>query len=487
IDGELTGEDVPAAFLGLEADAVAGTCSFRLDVGGTPDSPSCEGELWAQNVVLWGREIRILRSRLSGNRHLLSLDQLRAEIASGGSLEGYLSFDFKTDRIASTRLDIISANISSFADLIPEAYAEIAPSGLFNASFERLLMKDDAAWRFSVESSRMDIASAPVEEVSINGMWLEHRLDRLAVSARIGNGNFTLNGHQLHSDGYTGDIALHDVDLSLLGAAVHFKSPLRGIITADGSIIWNEKSPAGRLSVIVRDLGIGDRFLGNGGGEILIDRSGVTMNKAAFDRMGLQLSGKLSFKQGNPYTLYGSMKRTDLSAFPAACGLRSFQKGDLLVTGACTAEGRVDRSQPDRVNASIQSLEIRRGKDLIVANRPMQVLYQNGIVELRSFELKYRQGIFGAEGIWDPRGKTALTLSGRDFSIHALGNLLEIPDWTVDGSLSFDGGIVGSFPDIRLDARVDIRDLAYRERKIPEITGKIELTPEQLMLESVLV
>nr|MBP7635174.1 translocation/assembly module TamB domain-containing protein [Candidatus Ozemobacteraceae bacterium] len=181
------------------------------------------------------------------------------------------------------------------------------------------------------------------------------------------------------------------------------------------------------------------------------------------------------------------MDRTDLSALPAAYGFRSFHAGDLLVTGSGRLEGRMGESRPDRIDANIQTLEIRRGDDLIVANKPMRFLYQNGIVELRSFELKYRQGLFGIEGVWDPAGRTAMTLTGRDFSLLALGNLLEIPDWAVSGSLSFDGGIVGSFPSLRLDSNIDVKNLTFKNRVIPEITGNIGLTPDKLKLAYVTV
>jgi len=211
------------------------------------------------------------------------------------------------------------------------------------------------------------------------------------------------------------------------------------------------------------------------------------MDNGAFDRLGLKLAGKVRFDGRNSYDITCQMERTDLSSLPAAYGFRSFEAGDLLVTGSGRLEGRVGEAKPDHIEANIQSLEIKRGDDLIVANRPMRFLYQNGIVELRSFELKYRQGLFGIEGVWDPAGRTAMTLTGRDFSILALGNLLEIPDWAVGGSLSFDGGIVGSYPALRLDSNIDVKNLTFKNRVIPGITGNIGLTPDKLKLAYVTV
>lgn len=488
LDGEIVGSDVPAEFLGIDPDDIRGVCSFRGDVTGGLSSPLYEGELWAQDITMWGRDVSILRSRIAGDKSLLSLDQLQAELKLGGTLSGYLNLDLNKNRITTTRFDIVSIDISHIADLIPGEYKDLEPAGRFDAVFERIPSKDDdTAWSFSLSGRQITIASAPVEGVTLSGIWRKHVLEKIETAARIGEGRFSLSGHQTAEAGYAGEVTLQDIDLQILGNVLKFKSPLRGILTADGTISWNDRAPLGSLTVVVRDLGVGDRFLGNGGGEVVIDRSGIRMDHAAFDRLGLQISGKVLFDDRNSYAVECGFKRTDLSALPAAYGLKSFEKGDLLVTGSCRMDGRIGAPGPEHVNAKIQSLEIKRGNDLIVSNKPMEFIYQNGIVELRSFELKYRQGVFGVEGVWDPRGRTAMTLSGRDFSLLALGNLLEIPGWAANGSLSFDGGIVGSYPALRLDSNITIRNLTFKNRVIPEVTGNIGLTPDKLKLAYVTV
>lgn len=488
LEGEITAEDVPSEFLGIDADVVRGLCNFRADVEGSPSEPRYTGELWADRVALWERPVSILRARLTGGRRTLSLEHLQAALTSGGTLSGYLNLDLNAGRITTTRFDIVQVDLAQFADRLPEGWKSLEPDGCFDATFERISSEDDAAaWNFSFAGRKLTVASASIDELSLTGIWRGHLLEKFETGARIGDGRIALKGHQIPGDGYAGDLRIHDVDLNVLGTILKVSSPLRGVLTADGTIQWNDTAPSGELTVVVRDLGIGDRFLGNGGGEIVVDRHGIRMDNAAFDRLGLKLSGSMPFDGRGSYDLACRMDRTDLSALPAAYGFRSFQAGDLLVTGSGRVEGRIGASKPDHIDANIQSLEIKRGEDLIVANKPMRFLYQNGIVELRSFELKYRQGLFGVEGVWDPGGRTAMTLTGRDFSILALGNLLEIPDWTVGGSLSFDGGIVGSYPALRLDSNIDVKNLTIKNRVIPEITGNIGVTPDKLKLAYVTV
>ncbi|HOY65487.1 MAG TPA: translocation/assembly module TamB domain-containing protein [Candidatus Ozemobacteraceae bacterium] len=485
LTGELCGTHVPARFLGFDPKEITGSCQFRVDLSGSIADPRFTGELWAEGIHLWSRAVRLLRAKITGSKRFLTLEHLGAEIAGGGEIRGSLGFDIPAKRFVATRFDVANADVTMFADLLPVTRPDLVPSGTFHASFERLDQPREDGWRFSLIAPRLLVASAPFHGLTIEGVWSNHQLQKLAVSAGTGNGTITLHGHQMSDAWYAGDVSIRDIDMAVIGTLLRLDSPIRGSLTADGTLVWNEIMPTGRLTLLARDLAIGDRILGNGGGELVIDPSGMTMNRVSFDRMGIQLSGRMLLDRAHSYTCKVQMNRTDLSAFPAAFGFRSFQRNDLLVTGNCRIEGRAVSGAPDRIDSDIHSMEIRRGADLIVANRPMKVLYQHGIVELRSFELKYRQGVFGAEGTWDPAGMTALTLTGRDFSLRALGNLLEIPDWTADGSLSFDGGIVGSFPGLRLDADIDVKDLAFRNRKIPEITGRIEVTPGMLMLEDV--
>ncbi|HEY9069744.1 MAG TPA: translocation/assembly module TamB domain-containing protein [Candidatus Ozemobacteraceae bacterium] len=485
LEGEVTGTHVAAGFLGLDTNEIDGRCQFRVDLSGTPENPGFTGELWAEGIRLWGRDVRLLRSKISGSKRLLSLEHLGAEIAGGGEIHGYLGFDIPAKKLVATRFDVTNASIGMFADLLPEKSRRLRPEGIFHASFERLEQPREDGWSFSLIAPRLHIASAPFNGLSVEGVWSNHQLQRLAIGAGTGNGTISLHGNQLSDAWYAGDVSIRDVDMSVIGTIMQLDSPLHGTLTADGTLVWNDIMPTGRLTLLARDLNIGDRVLGNGGGELVIDPSGLTLNRVSFDRMGIQLTGRMLLDRDRSYSCKVLMNRTDLSAFPAAFGFRSFQRNDLLVTGSCRVEGRAAGIRPDRIEANVQSMEIRRGKDLIVANRPMQFLYQHGILELRSFELKYRQGVFGAEGTWDPTGMTALTLTGRDFSLRALGSLLEIPNWEADGSLSFDGGIVGSFPCLRLDADIDVKELAYQNRVIPEVTGKIEVTPGLLRLEDV--
>lgn len=488
IEGELRGVNIPSEFLGIDAEIVKGICNFRADLDGTPSKPRYTGELWADRVTLWDRPLSILRARLTGNRSFIAIDHLQAELSSGGSIAGYLNFDLNTGAMTASRFDLAQIALDQFSGHLPEEWRKLGPGGRFDAVLERIPAESGATvWNVSMSGRSIAIASASIDEIALNGIVHGHLLEKFDATARIRDGTIALKGHQLPADGYTGELRLHELDLNVLGTILNVPSPLRGVLTADGTILWNANSPTGALTVVVRDLGIGDRFLGNGGGEIVVDKNGVRMDKAAFDRLGLKLAGKVRFDGRNSYDITCLMDRTDLSALPAAYGFRSFQAGDLLVTGSGRVEGRVGEAKPDRIEANIQSLEITRGQDLIVANKPMQFIYQNGIVELRSFELKYRQGLFGIEGVWDPAGRTAMTLTGRDFSILALGNLLEIPDWAVSGSLSFDGGIVGSYPALRLDSNVDVKNLTFKNRVIPGITGNIGLTPDKLKLSYVTV
>jgi len=342
IDGELIASDVPSVFLGIDEDVVRGICNFRADVTGTLTNPRYAGELWSDQVKLWDRPVSMLRARIAGGRKHLALEELQAGLSAGGTIFGYLNFDLNAGTMMASRFDIAHVELAQFASLLPEQWRSLEPEGHVDAVFERIPAEHGTmAWQVALTGRKMTIASATIDEVSLSGIQRGHLPERFEAAARIGDGVVTLKGSRLAGAGYTGELRLHEIDLSVLGTVLKVPSPLRGLLSADGTIRWTETEPSGSLTVIVRNLGIGDRFLGNGGGEIVVDKNGVRMDNAAFDRLGLKLAGQMRFDGQNSYDITCIMDRTDLSALPAAYGFRSFHAGDLLVTGSGRLEGRI--------------------------------------------------------------------------------------------------------------------------------------------------
>jgi autotransporter translocation and assembly factor TamB len=104
----------------------------------------------------------------------------------------------------------------------------------------------------------------------------------------------------------------------------------------------------------------------------------------------------------------------------------------------------------------------------------MQVVYQNGGVEIRSLELKYRLGILGVEGVIVPNKSLALMVNGQDFSLKALGRLFDLPNWNYQGNLSLNARLFGDMNDLKLKANAEINDLEVAGRKIPGVKGMFE-------------
>ncbi|MEW6713141.1 MAG: translocation/assembly module TamB domain-containing protein, partial [Candidatus Riflebacteria bacterium] len=161
--------------------------------------------------------------------------------------------------------------------------------------------------------------------------------------------------------------------------------------------------------------------------------------------------------------------------------------GGLIVDGQCSISGNLASLTPDVVEMQLDSIKIQKDQDVIVSNRPMQLKYQNNSLEVRSLELKYRQGVLGIEGVFKPGFETALMLNGSDFSIRALGSLLDLPDWNYDGSLSAQASVFGRMPDLKLRADARIDNFIIADRKIDGVSAKLSGDTRQLNLEELKV
>jgi len=480
-------DGIPTRVCGLSTDVAFGSCNFNGVLSGKLSDPHLEGDLWAENLSIFSRFFTSFKARLIVDNKRLILDPMVAALPENANADGFIVLDLRTGEIIETKISFQDIDVSFLEKLEIPIVKKFPPRGKISGLVERHSIGPVMSWNFSFSGNKLNIGSEKIDSISCEGLYLVGQVEVKKLVVNAFGGTVELQGRFPGKGVFSGSVIGRDITLDEISGLKTTIPEIKGNLTLEGNLDWSDKTKNGYLTVFGKGIGIKKQELGNFGAEVIVDSQGLKVVQSAFDQVGVSLSGELDWDGRKPYKARLDMKKTDLSFIAASKGFTGFGKGDLLVDGSCSVSGDIASFVPDFFDAAINHVEIHHGIDLIVSNKPLQVRFQNGIFEIRSLELKYRQGVLGLEGTLDPIGKTALTLAGQDFSLLALGNLLEIPNWAVDGSLSVNGGIIGSFPNFQLSGAVDIEKLTWAGRTIPKLSAKCSVTKEEIQLDSVTI
>lgn len=482
-DCQVQAERLDPRRFGVGAEWSEGRVFLNGHLEGALKSPRLEAEVWTTPLTVAGVRAEGLKGHLLVADDRLELHPVFISLAAGGMFDGSVSIDLRTGRLLGLRLlvDRLPAETLPL-ERIPWLKA-LHPHGFLAGTFEQHPLEKGETWTFALGGSRLTLASESISRLDLEGTLSNDSFDLQKLAIEAWDGALTAHGKgNLATPTWAGELALRDLTVAKIKWLQKVLPESSGVISAQGDLTWNPSKHQGRFTLFGKELVLRRQELGNLGAELSINNRGMTITQGAIDKLGVELSGSMTWDPGLPYQARLSMTGTDLSFLPVAYGLNGFRKGDLLVDGIAELQGRLVASVPDALTARLNTVEIRRNNDVVVANKPVDLHFQHGRLEVRSLELKYRQGIFGVEGMYDPFGTVSMTLSGKDFSLLALGSLLEIPNWSADGSLSLNGTISGPASGPRLAGDLILRKLTVAGRTIPEISARVRADPTEIAL-----
>ncbi|MFZ2958988.1 MAG: translocation/assembly module TamB domain-containing protein [Candidatus Ozemobacteraceae bacterium] len=479
------GEGLSPSHFGATSRQASGTFSLTGELTGKLTQPELEGEIWSRPLSIMGFFFDSFRSHLKVASGRLELHPLVVGIPGGGSADGFLSLDIRTGALQGFQMNVLNLDLSAPAFRQIAGFERLQPRGKLSGTIRHCPIEGESnargLWDVSLQGTPLSVGSETFDHFRCEASGNQERFEirNLRVSAFDGEIEFHGRG-QFSPRIFSGEGAVRDVNLKRIQALKKAFPGCSGLISGEGSLDWSPAGRSGMMTVFGKGLSVKNQELGNLGCDLVVDDEGVKIRRAAVDNIGVEAVGEVKWGLRHPYRASLKLSGTDLSFVPSSFGLKGFLKGDLLVDGSCEIRGVLATSTPDFLKANITGMEIRRGGDIVVANRPVDLVFQNGRLEIRSFELKYRQGIFGVQGVWDPRGQCALTLNGRDFSLLALGSLAEIPGWNVDGSLSVKGGISGPVGDPKMAADILVKRLTVAGRMIPQVDARVKAGRQEI-------
>jgi hypothetical protein len=466
--------DVDLVNFEVSGDIASGRASLQAEVHGPLESPVIRGQLWGQNVDIMEIPTDVVRAQLNFEDRLLTLAPLVIRTGGDAHIDGYLSVNLLNGKLKALKLNFQKLDVGLLQPLIPASVSETPVSGAIAGSVTFDGKREHDFWDFTIDGRKLIVDGNQIDSIYYEGSIFGNQSEIRSLFVRAFGGTLNISGQIADKDRFSGAVEAESIRFANIPAMRRILPDLQGELSFQGDVEWSADKKIGNFTLFARNLKTAGRELGNFGGEVSIDDLGLRITSGEFDKLGIRIDGEIGWHGLRPYKAELLLDNVDFSFIPESHGIKTFDYGGLLVSGACSLQGDLDSGLPDVVNMQLESIRIQKDNDVIVSNRPMQIIYQNGGVEIRSLEFKYRLGIIGVEGVVIPGKSLALMVNGKDFSLKALGRLFDLPNWNYDGSISMSARLYGDMQDLKLKADAGIDDFVIAGRKIPEVRARIE-------------
>lgn len=483
ITGKIKVDQVDLRNLDVPERFVSAFASLEAEVSGPLSRPFLKGEIWGDNVTIMGLHAESFKAQLIFKEDLLTLAPMVARISENAMIDGFFAWNLLSGKIKVFKLGLQQLPLAALERFLPAGISGNDDKGIVGGTITFKESKGQNYWEFALDGRNLVVKEQELDSVSIEGNVLGRQGEIKSLFVRAFGGTINLSGQFYDQNKFSGTVEAETLQLERIKPVADFLPDMHGEINCQGGIDWSNDSRSGNLTMFVRNMRTMGRELGNFGGQVSVDEQGIKISSGEFDQLGIKIDGKMDWAGRRAYKAELSLENSDLSFIPEAHGIKTFDFGGLVVTGHCAVQGDFAAKYPDKIDFAIDALRIQKQNDVIVSNRPMQILYQNEGVEIRSLELKYRLGIIGIEGIIAPGKTMAIMLSGKDFSLKALGRLFDLPNWNYDGSLSLNARVFGDMHDLKLKASANIDELIIDGKKIPAVWAKVEGNSREIKIE----
>ncbi|GAB4280033.1 MAG: hypothetical protein Kow0029_24370 [Candidatus Rifleibacteriota bacterium] len=471
------------ATFGVPEEIASGVASLKAKISGSLSAPEVFGDLYSKCLYIKGQKLNSFKAQLALKDKLLDLSPMILIPFDDGMIDGYYSLNLETGKTRSFKLNFQKLDLDLVSRLMPDFFLKSRMKGRISGSVTFDGQREENYWDFFIDGRHLNLFSQDLDTLFLEGSLWGNQGEIRNLFIRAFGGKINISGQVLGPDKFDGSMEAESVYLDRINFLAQTIPGVRGEINCQGSIEWEGERKTGYFTLFGDKIRVKERELGNLGAEIIIDNKGMKVLKGEFDKLGVKLDGEIDWAGRKPYKADLKLKDVDLSFVTQAHGIKTFDYGGLVVDGKCSVSGDLASLTPDVIEMQLDSIKIQKGNDIIVSNKPMQLKYINNNLEVRSLELKYRQGILGIEGIFKPGGEAALVFTGKDFSLRALGSLLDLPDWEYNGNLSANASVFGTYPELKLRADAKIDDFEIANRKIQGVTAKLSGDTRMLNLE----
>lgn len=469
--------------LGVNPEIARGSVFMDGEIKGDTFNPTINGSLYGESFNIMGVDLCRIKSKLLINNKTLLLSPILLNPCNDSMIDGFASVDLITGALKAFNFSFHKLQLSALKALIPDSYEPESTEGILAGAVSYNNSKDQNAWSFHLDGRRLRVAGEFLDTVFAEGNVYGNQADIKNVFFRAFGGTVSISGQLLNRNHFYGFFEGNSLEYDKMNFLKKIIPDFSGELDFQGNVDWHDSKKTGYFTVFSKNMKTIERQLGNFGGNISIDEDKIIINKGEFDKLGIKLSGEMAWKGRRPYKADLQMEKVDFSFIPRAHGITAIDLGGLLIDGRCSVVGHADTKIPDNAEMHIDLLSIRKDNDVMETAKPVEVLFQNGAFEIRSFELKFKEGLIGCEGLFKPGEEVALSISGKNFSINTLGRLFGLPKADYDGNLSVDGRLFGKTEDLKMELNADVDDFTIANRKISKIKSIIEADKSKVLIK----
>lgn len=472
---------------GLDRKTASGSINFEGVASGSLDVPRVKGNLWSNNLTIMEMPVNTVKSEVYVHDDILAMAPFVIRPIDGSIVDGYFSLNLIDSKIECVRVNFQQLCLDLFKPYFSEDIKSKEIDGVFAGYVNYSRLTGENVWNVLVDGRNISIAGEDIESVYLEAGTWDKQAELRGLTIKGFGGKLNVTGQFIELDKFTGNIEADDIDFSKMNVLRNILPDVQGKLDILGDIDWNGKHRNGSLNVFAKNLEVGGRELGNYSGSVIINDEKLAITQSGFDKLGIKLVGDLMWSGRQPYHAELDFNDVDFAFIAKAHGFNAFDNGCILADGKCVVDGELASETPDFLDFKLDSLRIEKDNEVIVANKPVQLLYQNGNAELRSLELKYKLGILKIEGLISSDKKVAVLIDGDSFSAKALGRLFGSKGLDYDGDLHILSRIYGTLDDIKYNTEAELSNFVIEKREIPLISTKISGNSSELNLEDFLI
>lgn len=472
---------------GVPQNIASGVANLEASVKGALLKPTMTGTIWGNDIIIMDMPLKSFKSEVRIKDSVLSFAPIVVKPIDGSFLDGYITLDLADGKILNAGVNFQQLCLELLRPYLPVKISSKEIEGVFSGFANYSRRKDNNYFKILVDGRDILLAGEEIDSVYFEAETVGRQIEIKSLFVRAFGGKFNLTGQFINSQKFAGSVEGDNIKLDRMEFLKQILPSVHGTVDLQGDIDWDGRHRKGNFTVFARDIQTDDRDLGNYGGEVIIDDEKLEIRNGEFDKLGIKLVGDLMWAKRQPYNFKLSLKNVDFSFIPQSHDLTIFENGSILIDGECNVQGDLASLTPDLVDLKLDNVQIKKDDDVIVTNKPVDIKYQNGALEIRSLELKYKLGILSVEGLISSERKAGIIIKGDNFSAKALGHLFGLKNINYDGDVSLNARIFGDLSNIQYSSQTDINNFIIEGREIPLIQAKIQGDSTLLKIEETFI
>ncbi|MBF0543403.1 MAG: translocation/assembly module TamB domain-containing protein [Candidatus Riflebacteria bacterium] len=484
IGGWLVASNIHPNDLHIKSILSEGLISFNGEIKGNPKNPFLSGELLAKDVNLFNASFTKVSTFVDYKNSLLTLNNFRA-LGESGNLEADVAFHLKKNRFKKAQIKFSDVALDKISSLDEKFSFFKDLHGNFSGEFSHLEEQKNPLWQFKINSRIFQIASNTIENFQLEGAKIGDLIELHSGEAGFGGGKISFNGRFAgKNDSVFLELKSTPIEISEIPFLKNYSNLITGKILIDGFIDYSPQKKNGIITLFGENLTYSKADLGNFGIEVECSNNGIKIKNAAFDKIGINFKGEVALTKPLSYKFSANLKNSDLSFIIG--GLNKFLLPiELLVNAEIQGEGNFGNKFPDKLNASIERLQVKNLKSQIINEKNIEIKLEKNQISISPTKFSFENGKICLQGESNLAKNYDFQLSLNKISLKKLKEFFGFPtNFEVpDGEIFLSSNISGETTNPKVEGKIEIKNFKFSGKQIEQVIGNFLIENRELKLQ----